>query len=206
MKITRRLVVGLAIILACSLMAIVLAVGQTHDERLASEGDQRYATLEAMIRDLQEELRKLKEGLNNTRILPNETRVEVKSGKPKKRYTLAGGVNIYRAKSAGFVTATANLDGAGSCILYGYATVTAVPESLASVPHLRAVSALQYAPGPGNEDHGGLLGRYRHEDLHPYIPSGSIVFPVRKGELWSVTGCDDYKPNIEFYALELSDQ
>lgn len=202
MEMTRRLVVGLAIVLACSLMAIVLAVGQTH----ASEGDQRYTTLEAMIRDLQEELRKLKEGLNNTRKPPNETRIEVKPGKPGAPYTPTGGVKIYRAKSAGFVTATADLGGAGSCILYGYATVTAVPESLISAPHLRAASALQYAPGPGNEDHGGLLGRYLHEDLHPYLPLGSIVFPVRKGELWSVTGCDDYNPNIEFYALELSDQ
>ena len=127
--------------------------------------------------------------------------VEIGSGKAAKLN------EVYQAMSAGIVTATAALGGAGSCIIYGYAAIGRESlKSLRKPEYLRGSSALQYAPGPGDEDHGGLLGRYRHEDLHPYLPLDSITFPVRKNEFWSVAGCDDYDTEIKFYALELSDQ
>ena len=225
----RRLVVGLTVVVACSLMAVGLAVGQTEGERpiaaemvQANEGNQRYAILEAMLRDLREELRALKdavieesqrivrEGLDDTRRLLNEMRVEIKPGEAGEHYTVhqsadTAGYRYYQARSTGFVTATAQTGGAGRCILYGYAAVAAQPENLRSDPYLRAVSSLQYAPG-GNQHVDLQAGGYRIEDIHPYLPLDSITFPVRKNELWTVTGCGDDKTKIKFYTVKLSGQ
>lgn len=111
----------------------------------------------------------------------------------------------YQATSAGFVTATAETGGAGRCLLYGYAAADSRSLNSPRNPrYLRAVSSLQYAPG------GTVHGRPT-EVVHPYVPLGSITFPVRKGEFWTVIGCDQYheefraqqKTSVKFYALEL---
>ena len=111
----------------------------------------------------------------------------------------------YQATSAGFVTATAETGGAGRCILYGYAAADSRSLNSPRNPrYLRAVSSLQYAPG------GTVHGRPT-ENVHPYLPLSSFAFPVRKGEFWTVIGCDQYheefkaqqKTSIKFYALEL---
>lgn len=223
---SRRLVVGLTVIVACSLMAVVLAAGQTHNEEpvaetaQASEGDQRYAILEAMLRDLREELRELKNaaieesrrivrrGLDDTRRLLNEIRIEIEPGKAGEHYTVhtsSKGTVYQQALSAGLVTVTATTGGAGACHLQGH--VSTDPLNLdppVDNRFLRGVSSLQYAPG----NHG--MHNMPPEEVHPYIPLGSITFPVREGEFWTVTGCNatsrwgaKQTRTIKFYALKL---
>ena len=185
----------------------------------ASEDFTIVEVLEAMLRDLRGEIRELRhelreemreltdraveesqrtvrEGLNDTRRLyvavqnrVADSTVEMGPGEEKDINT------VYPATSAGFVTATANLKGAGRCVLLGHASAeTKSLKSPRDPRYLRGVSALQYAPGGGPN----------HEDINPYIPLGSIAFPVREKEFWTVTGCDHYDTRVIFYTLELS--
>ena len=118
--------------------------------------------------------------------------VDLGAGKAKEFDT------TYSAESAGFVTATASLAGSGRCIVYGYAAANCEGLDCPRRPEfLRATSALQYAPG-------GRVHNRATEDVHPYLPLGSITFPVRKDEFWIVTGCAGHDVKIEFYAVELS--
>lgn len=160
----------------------------------------RIEELENRVATAAEERRAVHEGLNDMRelyaALKNRS-VEIGLGEEKIP-------NVeHQATAAGFVTATTTLGGVGRCNLSGYASPL---EGAQNPIYLRGVSGLQYGPGGANHRIDG----YIPEDIHPYIVSGSIAFPVRENEFWTVTvtgrGCSADNTKTTFHTLKLSNQ
>ena len=81
---------------------------------------QRIKDLRKELRDVIEESHIVRKELDNTRKLLNEMRVRIEPGEAGEHYTVhtsSAGTVYQQALSAGLVTATADIEGAGLCVL-----------------------------------------------------------------------------------------